>query len=69
MTADVWQQAPPQQADTVEADLEGLRGQVLDARKAGRADTEQVLTDVWQGRLQQLLLDKPAVAPPSAAGP
>jgi hypothetical protein len=39
-----------------------LRGQVLDARKAGRADTEQALTDVWQGWLQQLLLDKPAVA-------
>ncbi len=73
MATDVWQQARasvvalwrrvhPQQADTVEADLEGLRAQVLDARQTGRADTEQVLTGVWQGRLQQLLLDEPAVA-------
>jgi NB-ARC domain len=73
MATDVWQQAcagvvalwrrvHPQQADTVEADLEGLRGQVLDARQAGRADTEQALTGVWQGRLQQLLLDDPGLA-------
>jgi len=45
MATDVWQQARagvvafwrwvhPQQADTVEADLEGLRTQVLDARQA-----------------------------------
>ncbi|MGH3773264.1 MAG: hypothetical protein ACRDRW_18025 [Pseudonocardiaceae bacterium] len=58
----MWRRVHPQQADTVEADLEGLRGQVLDAREAGRADIEQALTGVWQGRLQQLLLDEPAVA-------
>jgi len=40
-----------------------LRGHVLDARQTGQADTEQALTGVWQGRLQQLLLDDPAVAP------
>lgn len=34
----------------------------LDARQAGRADTEQALTGVWQGRLQQLLLDDPGLA-------
>jgi hypothetical protein len=39
-----------------------LRGQVLDARQAGRADSELALAGVWQGRLQQLLLDEPAVA-------
>jgi hypothetical protein len=39
-----------------------LRAQVLDARQAGRADIEQALTGVWQGRLQQLLLDEPALA-------
>ncbi|MGH3974373.1 MAG: hypothetical protein ACRDS9_13750 [Pseudonocardiaceae bacterium] len=58
----LWRRVHPQEADTVEADLEGLRGQVLDARQAGRADTERALTGVWQGRLQQLLLDEPAVA-------
>lgn len=58
----VWRRVHPQQAATVEADLETLRAQVLDARQTGRADTEQALVGVWQGRLQQLLLDEPAVA-------
>lgn len=58
----LWRRVHPQQGDTVEADLEGLRAQVLDARQAGRADIEQALTGVWQGRLQQLLLDEPALA-------
>ena len=58
----LWRRAHPQQADAVEADLETLRGRVLDARQAGRADTEQALTGVWQGRLQQLLLDEPTLA-------
>ncbi|MEO7193627.1 MAG: hypothetical protein ABIZ05_02215 [Pseudonocardiaceae bacterium] len=58
----LWRRAHPQHADIVEADLEGLRDQVLDAREAGRADIEQALTGVWQGRVQQLLLDEPAVA-------
>lgn len=58
----LWQRVHPHQADTVEADLEGLRTQVLDARHAGRADIEHALTGVWQGRLQQLLLDEPTLA-------
>jgi len=58
----VWRRVHPQQAETVEADLEGLRAQVLDARQAGRADIEQALAGVWQGRLQQLLLDEPTLA-------
>lgn len=58
----LWQRVHPHQAETVEADLESLRAQVLDARQAGRADIEQALTGVWQGRLQQLLLDEPTLA-------
>jgi hypothetical protein len=58
----LWQRIRPQQADTVAADLEGLRGQVLDARQAGQTEIEQALIGVWQGRVQQLLLDEPAVA-------
>jgi hypothetical protein len=60
----LWRRVHPQQADTVEADLEGLRAQILDARHAGRADAdiEQALAGVWQGRLQQLLLDEPTLA-------
>ena len=58
----LWRRVHPQQAETIEADLEGLRAQVLDARQTGWANTEQALVGVWQGRLQQLLLDEPAVA-------
>lgn len=57
----LWWRVHPRQVDTVEADLEGLRARVLDARQAGRADVEQALVGVWQGRLQQLLLDEPAL--------
>ncbi|MGH3928650.1 MAG: hypothetical protein ACRDTF_01570, partial [Pseudonocardiaceae bacterium] len=58
----LWRRVHPRQADLVEADLEGLRTQVLDARQDGRVEVEQALTGIWQGRLQQLLLDEPAVA-------
>jgi hypothetical protein len=58
----LWRRIRPQQADTIEADLDGLRSQVLDARQAGRTEVEQALIGVWQGRLQELLLAEPAVA-------
>lgn len=58
----LWQRVHPQQIDTLETDLEDLRARVLDARHTGRADIEQALTGVWQGRLHQLLLDEPTLA-------
>jgi hypothetical protein len=42
--------------------LEALRGQVVSARRAGRADAEQALAGIWQGRMQELLLDDPDLA-------
>jgi hypothetical protein len=72
MATDVWQQARasgvalwlrvhPQQVGTVEADLGGFAWS-CPRRPSGRAGTEQALTGVRQKRLQQLLLDEPAVA-------
>lgn len=58
----LWRRAHPHHASVIETDLEGLRRQVLDARQAGRTDTEHALTGIWQGRLQQLLLDDPGLA-------
>jgi hypothetical protein len=40
----------------------GMRASIWRELDARQTDTEQALTGVWQGRLQQLLLDDPAVA-------
>ena len=55
----LWRRWRHQQADDTDRDLRDLRERVLAARAAGRADTEQALERVWQGRLQELLLDHP----------
>jgi hypothetical protein len=74
MASDSWQQArdavvalwrrvrPPQQTEAVEAELAGLRERVLAARRDGRADIEEAVAGVWQGRLQELLLAEPELA-------
>jgi hypothetical protein len=74
MATDPWQQAreavvgvwrrvrSPQQTEVVEGELAGLRERVLAARRDGRADTEQAVVGVWQGRLQELLLAEPGLA-------
>lgn len=58
----LWRRVHPPQAEVVAVNLERLRGQVLDAREAGRAEIEEALVGIWQGWVQQLLLDDPAVA-------
>lgn len=74
MATDTWEQArsavvalwrrvrAPQQSDTLAAELEDLREQVLAARRTGRGDVEQALAVAWQGRLQELLLNSPDLA-------
>lgn len=58
----LWRRVCPEQAEVVEAELEGVRGQVLEARDAGAMEVEQALAGVWQGRMQQLVLEDSAVA-------
>lgn len=61
--AAVWRRArAPQPADALNTELNRLRRQVLAARRDNRADQERALAGVWQGRLQELLLDDPGMA-------
>ncbi|MEU5382014.1 hypothetical protein ACWDWT_42655 [Streptomyces sp. NPDC003343] len=58
----VWRLVRPEQAEAVEAELAETRAQVLSARQAGEADTEQTLVADWQLRIQALLRANPVVA-------
>ncbi|MFG1620155.1 hypothetical protein ACGFI3_46040 [Nonomuraea wenchangensis] len=59
----LWRKVRPEQAEVVEAELEEVREQVLQARRDDDADTEQALAGMWQVRLQQLLRADPSLAP------
>jgi hypothetical protein len=71
MATDTWAEArsavialwrrfrPRAQADAVEDDLDRLRELAMAARTPERANTEKALVAVWQGKLQELALDKP----------
>jgi hypothetical protein len=58
----LWRRVHPDNADVVEAELAEVRTEVLTAREADDADTEQALVGSWQVRLQQLLRADPALA-------
>jgi hypothetical protein len=74
MATDTWEQArtvvaalwrrvrPPEDAEMVTSDLEALRERMVIARQHDRADVEDALAVVWQGRVQELLLDDPGLA-------
>jgi hypothetical protein len=51
----LWRRARPAEAEAVGAELEIVRGQVLEARADGDEDTERALAGPWQLRLQALL--------------
>jgi hypothetical protein len=72
MATDTWQQARAAvvalwrrfrsaQESSVEWELDGLHKRILDARRTGQESTEAALTGIWQGRLQELVLDNPAM--------
>jgi hypothetical protein len=58
----LWQRARPDDAEVVEGELAEVRSEVLTARQAGDAETEQALVGSWQVRLQQLLRGDPRLA-------
>jgi hypothetical protein len=74
MAGDDWHQAsaavtglwslayPASQAHGVQSELDELREQVTQARRADDADSEQALEGYWQVKLQQLLYADPAIA-------
>jgi hypothetical protein len=56
----MWHRFRAQRADETTKELGRTRDRVLAAR-AGPTDTKQALELVWQGRLQELLLDNPGM--------
>jgi hypothetical protein len=74
IATDTWQQAreavtrlwrrvhPRHKADSIGAELDELREEVLLARRSCDTETERALEGAWQLRLQQLLRADPALA-------
>ncbi|MEU9289903.1 hypothetical protein AB0D57_35920 [Streptomyces sp. NPDC048275] len=61
-TVDLWRRIQPGRADGIDAELDNLRTQVLAAREAGDADTEQAPAGAWRLRLHELFRDNPGLA-------
>jgi hypothetical protein len=60
--AGLWRRGhSPQQADTIGAEVDQLREQLLQARRDGDTGTEQALEGAWQVKLQQLLRADPTL--------
>ncbi|EGX57904.1 hypothetical protein SZN_20602 [Streptomyces zinciresistens K42] len=58
----LWRRTQPERADTVAAELEAGREDVLAAVAAGDQETLDELTLQWQGSVRQLLVARPAAA-------
>jgi hypothetical protein len=55
----LWRRAHPERAETVQAELEESRAEVLAARQAGDEQVEQALVGEWHGRLRRLMAADP----------
>ncbi len=55
----LWRRAYPERAETVQAELEDSRTEVLAARQVGDERVEQALVGEWQGRLRRLVAADP----------
>jgi hypothetical protein len=55
----LWRRAHPERAETVQAELEEARAEVLAARQDGDERVEQALVGEWQGRLRRLVSADP----------
>ena len=52
---ELWRKAHPDRAETVQAELEESRTEVLAARQVGDEQVEQALVSEWHGRLRRLV--------------
>ena len=59
---ELWQRVHPERAQTVQAELEDSRAEVLAARQGGDEQIEQALVGEWQGRLRRLVAADPHLA-------
>jgi hypothetical protein len=57
--AGLWRRVHPERAQTVQAELEDSRTEVLAARQVGDEQVEQDLVGEWQGRLRRLVAADP----------
>ncbi|MGH3789962.1 MAG: hypothetical protein ACRDQ9_04035 [Pseudonocardiaceae bacterium] len=55
----LWRRVHPERAETVQAELEEGRAEVLAAREVGDEQVEQALVGEWQGRLRRLVAADP----------
>ena len=55
----LWRRAHPEWAETVQAELEEARAEVLAARQDDDEQVEQALVGEWQGRLRRLVSADP----------
>ncbi len=58
----LWRRVHPERVETVQAELEDSRAEVLAAREIGDEQVEQVLMGEWQGRLRHLVAADPQLA-------
>ena len=58
----LWLRTHPERAETVQAELEDSRTEVLAARQAGDEQVEHALVGEWQGRLRRLVAADPQLA-------
>jgi hypothetical protein len=57
----LWRRVQPDRADSIDAELASTRSDVLAARTAGDAQSEEELITEWQGRLRRLVAAEPTV--------
>ncbi|MDQ3152243.1 MAG: hypothetical protein M3R63_11150 [Actinomycetota bacterium] len=58
----LWRKVHPERAETVQAELEESRAEVLAARQVGDEQVEQALIGEWHGRLRRLVAADPQLA-------
>ncbi|WP_405583330.1 hypothetical protein [Streptomyces sp. NBC_01190] len=58
----LWRRASPERAESVGAELDASRADLLAARSANDVESEQELHTEWQGRLRRLMVADPSVA-------
>lgn len=55
----LWRRVHPDRAETVQAELDETRTELLAARQVGDEQVEQALVGEWQGRLRRLVVADP----------
>jgi hypothetical protein len=68
----LWRRVHPERAETVQAELDGSRAEMLVAHEVGDEQVVQALVDEWHGRLRRLVAAREwpaaAAARPCACG-